>query len=162
MFLPLLLSLTSFAPTDTLVVNTAKMEGPYPIQTPYQTDSLNMKGAAFDLNEVLDRNKALAQRAVSPNAITLKHGEKLLVAGPDSLPAMRLLHFNVQASRYTKARVEVKGLQNYKMYVNGNPSGAQLDLVPGRTDITLQVLTQKTNKDSFDVKVIGENLGIYK
>lgn len=160
MFLPLLLSLTSIAPTDTIVVNTAKMEGPYPIHTPYQTDSLNMKGSAFDLNEILDRNKALIQRDVDANAITIKHGEKLLVAAPDSLPAMRLLHFNVQASRYTKARIEVKGLSTYKMYVNGNLcSNKQLNLVPGRTEITLQVLTQKNNKDSFDVKVIGENLG---
>ena len=160
MFLPLLLSLTSIAPTDTIVVNTAKMEGPYPIHTPYQTDSLNMKGSAFDLNEILDHNKALIQRDVDANAITIKHGEKLLVAAPDSLPAMRLLHFNVQASRYTKARIEVKGLSTYKMYVNGNLcSNKQLNLVPGRTEITLQVLTQKNNKDSFDVKVIGENLG---
>lgn len=159
MLLPLLLSLP-FATSDTLVVNSAKVDGPYVIQSPYRTDSLNMKDGAFDITEALSKNQSLAKRTLDGNASTIKAGERLTVeAATDSLPTMRYLHFNVQAAHYCKARVEVKGLTNYKVYTNGQLcSDRQLSLVPGRTEVVLQVLTQKADKDSFDVKIIGDKL----
>lgn len=53
--LPLLMSLTSCIPTDTLVVGQAQMQGPYGIQRPFETDSVNMKGKAYDVQEALQQ-----------------------------------------------------------------------------------------------------------
>lgn len=160
MLLSTLLSLSLAASADTLTVKTAQMQGPYPIYAPYATDSLNMKGRAFDPNEALNKNKTLVkQQTLHPtNMPTIERGYHLTVAA-DSLSAMRVLHFNVQAAHYTQARVEVKGLKNYKLYVDGKEcADKQLKLAPGRAELALQVLTDKTAKDSFDVSIIGDNL----
>ena len=160
MLLSTLLSLSLAASADTLTVKTAQMQGPYPIYTPYATDSLNMKGKTFDPNEALNKNNTLVkQQTLHPtNMPTIERGYHLTVAA-DSLSAMRVLHFNVQAAHYTQARVEVKGLKNYKLYVDGKEcADKQLKLAPGRAELALQVLTDKTAKDSFDVSIIGDNL----
>lgn len=160
MLLSTLLSLSLVASTDTLVVKTAQMQGPYSIQAPYATDSVNMKGQTFDANEALKKNKTLIkQYTLHPTTFpTIQQGYHFTVAA-DSLSALRVLHFNVQAAHYTQARVEVKGLKNYKLYVDGREcSDKQLKLAPGRTELALQILTDKTDKDSFNVSIIGDNL----
>ena len=62
--LPLLMSLTSCIPTDTLVVGQAQMQGPYGIQRPFETDSVNMKGKAYDVQEALQQNSRMVQAAL--------------------------------------------------------------------------------------------------
>lgn len=62
MLLSTLLSLSLAATTsDTLVVKTAQMEGPYTLYTPFVTDSLNMKGQAIDPNEALNKTLRLSK-----------------------------------------------------------------------------------------------------
>lgn len=158
--LPLLMSLTSCIPTDTLVVGQAQMQGPYGIQRPFETDSVNMKGKAYDVQEALQQNSRMVQASIvrKTSSITIKHGDALTV-GADSIPQLRVLQFSVQTPRYVKARVEVKNLHSYKLFVDGKEcADKQLTLIPGRADLTLQVFTQKADKDSFDVCIIGDNL----
>ncbi len=160
MILPLLLSLSSCGMADTLVVNQAQMQGPYSIQCPFETDSLNMKGNAYNVQDALRDNSRMVQMSGVRKAqtITIKRGEALKQQ-TDSLPQLRMLQFSVQTPRFVKARVEVKNLHNYKLFVDGKEcADKQLTLTPGRADLTLQVLTQKTDKDSFCVSIIGDDL----
>lgn len=160
MLFSLLFSLACTASLDTLVVNKAQMQGPYELHAPYQTDSLNMKGSAFDINDVMKQNRNVVNISKTRNLFTstISNGEKLMV-GKDSVPTMRFLHFSVQTPRYTKARVEVKGLSNYTLFVDGKEcAGNQLKLVPGRCELTIQTLTSKSSRDSFNVNIVGDNL----
>ena len=163
MLLSLLFSLACASTvSDTLTVDHAQMQGPYALHTPYLTDSLNMQGKSFDINEVMKQNRrmvtALTNEGTDAAASLIKRGERLTV-GKDSVPSMRLLRFSVQAPRYTKARVEVKGLTNYTLFVDGKECGSkELKLVPGRTELVLQTLTTKADKDSFEVNITGDNL----
>ena len=158
MLLSTLLSLSLAATTsDTLVVKTAQMEGPYTLYTPFVTDSLNMKGQAIDPNEALNKNATLIE-ATHVAATPIEQGFHFTV-GADSLSTLRVVRFNVQAAHYTKARVEVNGLSHYKLYVDGKECGdKQLKLAPGRAELALLLLSNKESKDSFDVRVIGDNL----
>ena len=159
MLLSLLLAL-SVQSSDTLVVKQAQAEGPYPVQLPLLTDSVNMQGKAFDIQEVLNENNALVSSTRVRKAVSLpiRQGDALTV-GSDSLPTLRILRFTVQTPRFVKARVEVKQLKSYKLYVNGKEcADKNLTLTPGRAELVLQVLTQKADKDSFDVRLVGENL----
>lgn len=160
MLFSLLFSLACTASSDTLVVNKAQMQGPYELHAPYQTDSLNMKGSAFDINDVMKQNRNVVNISKTRNLFTstISNGEKLMV-GKDSVPTMRFLHFSVQTPRYTKARVEVKGLSNYTLFVDGKEcAGNQLKLAPGRCELTIQTLTSKSSRDSFNVNIVGDNL----
>lgn len=158
MLLSTLLSLSLAATTsDTLVVKTAQMEGPYTLYTPFVTDSLNMKGQAIDPNEALNKNATLIE-ATHVAATPIEQGFHFTV-GADSLSTLRVVRFNVQAAHYTKARVEVNGLSHYKLYVDGKECGdKQLKLAPGRAELALLLLSNKESKDSFDVRVIGDKL----
>lgn len=113
MLLSLLLAL-SVQSSDTLVVKQAQAEGPYPVQLPLLTDSVNMQGKAFDIQEVLNENNALVSSTRVRKAVSLpiRQGDALTV-GSDSLPTLRILRFTVQTPRFVKARVEVKQLKSY-------------------------------------------------
>ena len=160
MLLSTILSLSLAASADTLTVKTAQLEGPYSIHSPFSTDSLNMKGQSIDPNEALGKNASLVQKSAFRN-IPSKQIEKgyHFTVSNDSLPAMHIVRFNVQAAHYTEARIEVNGLSKYKLYIDGKEcANKQLKLAPGRAELALQILTNKANKDSFDVKIIGDKL----
>lgn len=162
MLLSLLISLACMAPIDTVYVDHAQMQGPYELHNPYLTDSLNMKGKGFDINEVIKQNRNLVTArqdySSASSFSTLKRGEALKV-GADSVSTMRFLRFTVQTPRFTKARVNVKGLGNYTLFVDGKEcANKELKLTPGRCELVFQTLTSKTSKDSFEVSLIGENL----
>lgn len=158
MIFPLLLLSASMA-ADTLVVDHARMEGPYTIQQPYAIDSLDVKGKSFDVQEVFKQNKKLVDksRIRKTQQSVIQHGDAL--SAVDSMTSLRQLQFSVQASRFAKGRLEINKIKNYKLFVNGTAcDDKQLQLTPGRADIILQVLTGKEDKDSFDVKLVGDDL----
>ncbi len=152
---------------DTIPVTHARVEGPYPIVSTYVTDSLSMAGKGLDLKEALDRNKSLASRndrfdpaaaAALAKCPVLKRGDALTV-GADSLPALRLIRFDVEASAYAKAKVSVDRLANYKLFADGREvTDATLKLTPGRTEVALMALTQRADRDSFLVSLTGDSL----
>lgn len=159
MLLSLLMSLSALN-ADTLAVNQAQMEGPYSIQQPYVTDSLNMQQKAFDIHEVLKQNQSLVSKSRYRKVTTTTiHKGDALTVGTDSLSTLRLLHFNVETPKFIKGRFDVKNLKNYKLYVDGvECSGNDFKAAPGRSAVTLQVLTQKDNKDSLNIRLIGDDL----
>lgn len=145
---------------DTLEVKQAQVVGPYVVQQPYTTDSLNMQDKAFDIQDMLKQNESLVakSRYRKPASTTINRGEALKISA-DSLTAMRLIHFNVQTPHFVKGKFEIAKLGHYKLFVNGKEcANKEVNLAPGRAEVVLQVLTQKTDKDSFDVKLTGENL----
>lgn len=158
MLLSLFLALAA-TPADTLSVGSASVENICTLGEVYATDSLNMAGKTFDIAEVLDRNKHLVRRAAgSENLPQVKSGEALSV-GADSLPVLRTLRFTLQTPRFVKGTIEVKNINKYKLYVNNRESiDGKVQLSPGRAAISLQVLTQKTDADTFCVKFIGDSL----
>lgn len=160
MLISLLLALPAPA-ADTLAVEQAQLEGSYAIYAPYQTDSLNIAGKAFNIQEILTQNadnlaKPSATRSVT--ATTL-HRDEALHTGTDSLPTLRTLRFTIETPRYVKASLDTKDLHNFKLYTNGRECpDKQLMLTPGRAELTLLVLTEKTSRDTFRVNLIGDNL----
>lgn len=145
---------------DTLEVKQAQVVGPYVVQQPYMTDSLNMQDKAFDIQDMLKQNESIVTKSKfrNPTTTVIGRGDAITVAA-DSLPVLRLIRFNVQTPRYIQGKFEISTLGNYKLFVNGTESAdKQFKLAPGRADIVLQVLTQKADKDSFNVKLTGKNL----
>lgn len=148
------------ATTDTLVVGRAEMEGPIAIGQPYRVDSLNMQGKTFDVQELLKQNAAMIQKTATRNRRTseIRHREALTV-GADSLPTMRIIRFTIQSPRYAEGRIEVKHLKHYKLFVDSREvNDKKWALAPGRSEVAIQVLTDKAACDSFDVCLIGDDL----
>ncbi len=146
------------APADTLSVETARCITPVEFRRPYQTDSLNLAGKAYDVNKLLDDNAAIAQAAGGYDC-TIERGCALAVDTMKGMNTMNAMRFFLNADRFTKAKLDIKTLKNYKIYVDGKlHSGKDLTLTPGRTGVTLLTLSGSADKDTFNVSVTGESL----
>lgn len=156
----LLLLISAICPlsllADTIHVEKASMAGPYAVRRPYSTDSTNMKRKAFDIAEVLTNNASQAFLASEATAEVFR-GEAIAPAGEEA--ALRVLHFPLNATRFVKAKVSVKGLSSYKLYADEKEvQGGDLTLSPGQTRVAIVCLTQPEKKDSFNVSIEGKNL----
>ena len=115
LFLALLLGLPMVAQADTIRVARAWMAEPIKIFSPYQVDSLSAKRAKFDLKEVLSNNASAAFLTRQASAEVLR-GTALPAL--DSTATLRLVRFPLSASRFVKAKISVKNLASYKLYVD--------------------------------------------
>ena len=156
LFLAFLLGLPMVAQADTIRVDRAWMTEPVKIFSPYQVDSLSAKRAKFDLKEVFSNNASAAFLTRQASTEVL-NGTAL--SALDSTATLRLVRFPLSASRFVKAKISVKNLASYKLYVDEKEvSGGEVKLLPGTSEVALLCLTQPTAKDTFSVSIEGKNL----
>jgi len=86
------------ASAETIEVKTLKYAGPYAVAQPWMADSVNIKGEAFDLKQLLD----------SPLSFTLLNKGKEVSAAQllaDKQDALHLASFCVSNTQRTKATI---------------------------------------------------------
>ena len=147
---------------DTITVNRARLVGPLEVKTPYTTSSRNMKGEVYDIKQLLQANKYLVNRVEKSNLQISKH-EALLTDTTSRNSSLMALQFTVSSDKFTKANLLVKNLKDYKIFVNGKDlPGNELRLTGGTVDVALLCLTNKENKDSFNVALTGDKIAHLK
>ena len=138
------------ASAETIEVKTLKYAGPYAVAQPWMADSVNIKGEAFDLKQLLD----------SPLSFTLLNkGKEVTVAQllADKQDALHLASFCVSNTQRTKATIAVEGLEQYRLFVDGeqvavNSDKAETILTPSQHTVVIKYLTR--NNASSDKKSI--------
>lgn len=140
------LGLSLSANAETIEVQKLKHAGPYPVATPWMADSVNVKGEKFSMESVLD----------SPLSFTLLNNGKEVAASQllaDSKQnAIHLASFTVSNTSRTKATIEVKGLKQYRLFVDGeqvtvNGGKAETALMPSSHTVVIKYLTESSDKD---------------
>jgi hypothetical protein len=125
---------------ETIEVQKLKHAGPYPVATPWMADSVNVKGEKFSMEGVLD----------SPLSFTLLNNGKEVAASQllaDSRQnALHLASFTVSNTSRTQATIEVKGLKQYRLFVDGeqvkvNGDKAETVLMPSTHTVVIKYLT---------------------
>ncbi len=138
----LTVSLASWAQEKT-EVSTFCLAGPYAVSQPYQSDTVDVKGRKYDPKSLLDAiSIGTAATATCPSG--------LLPSLKDSR-SVGVLSFYVNNSSYAKGKIEVKGLKNYKLYVDGTEAGGELSLAPEHHTIALKYLAEPSDTDSVRV-----------
>ena len=146
------------ASAETIEVKTLKYAGPYAVAQPWMADSVNIKGEAFDLKQLLD----------SPLSFTLLNKGKEVSAAQllaDKQDALHLASFCVSNTRRTKATIAVEGLEQYRLFVDGeqvavNGDKAETILTPSQHTVVIKYLTRKnasSDKKSIKLTVIAAN-----
>lgn len=138
------------ASAETIEVKTLKYAGPYAVAQPWMADSVNIKGEAFDLKQLLD----------SPLSFTLLNKGKEVTAAQllaDKQDALHLASFCVSNTQRTKATIAVEGLEQYRLFVDGeqvavNGDKAETILTPSQHTVVIKYLTR--NNASSDKKSI--------
>lgn len=147
------------ASAETIEVKTLKYAGPYAVAQPWMADSVNIKGEAFDLKQLLD----------SPLSFTLLNkGKEVSVAqllADKQQDALHLASFCVSNTQRTKATIAVEGLEQYRLFVDGeqvavNGDKAETILTPSQHTVVIKYLTRKNasaDKKSIKLTVTAAN-----
>lgn len=146
------------ASAETIEVKTLKYAGPYAVAQPWMADSVNIKGEAFDLKQLLD----------SPLSFTLLNKGKEVSAAQllaDKQDALHLASFCVSNTQRTKATISVEGLEQYRLFVDGeqvavNGDKAETILTPSQHTVVIKYLTRKnasSDKKSIKLTVTAAN-----
>lgn len=147
------------ASAETIEVKTLKYAGPYAVAQPWMADSVNIKGEAFDLKQLLD----------SPLSFTLLNKGKEVSAAQlladKQQDALHLASFCVSNTQRTKATIAVEGLEQYRLFVDGeqvevNGDKAETILTPSQHTVVIKYLTRKnasSDKKSIKLTVTAAN-----
>lgn len=146
------------ASAETIEVKTLKYAGPYAVVQPWMADSVNIKGEVFDLKQLLD----------SPLSFTLLNKGKEVTAAQllaDKQDALHLASFCVSNTQRTKATIAVEGLEQYRLFVDGeqvavNGDKAETILTPSQHTVVIKYLTRKnasSDKKSIKLTVTAAN-----
>lgn len=146
------------ASAETIEVKTLKYAGPYAVAQPWMADCVNIKGEAFDLKQLLD----------SPLSFTLLNKGKEVTAAQllaDKQDALHLASFCVSNTQRTKATIAVEGLEQYRLFVDGeqvavNSDKAETILTPSQHTVVIKYLTRKnasSDKKSIKLTVTAAN-----
>ena len=146
------------ASAETIEVKTLKYAGPYAVAQPWMADSVNIKGEAFDLKQLLD----------SPMSFTLLNKGKEVSAAKllaDKQDALHLASFCVSNTQRAKATIAVEGLEQYRLFVDGeqvavNGDKAETILTPSQHTVVIKYLTRKnasSDKKSIKLTVTTAN-----
>jgi len=152
------LGLSFSANAETIEVQKLKHAGPYPVANPWMADSVNVKGEKFSMEGVLD----------SPLSFTLLNKGKEVSAAQllaDKQDALHLASFCVSNTQRTKAIIAVEGLEQYRLFVDGeqvavNSDKAETILTPSQHTVVIKYLTRKnasSDKKSIKLTITAAN-----
>ena len=126
------------------------LAGPFAVAAPMAFDTVDVKGKAFDPQSMLT---------------AVKHDVKATTtcsAGP--LPSLKdsksvgVLSFYVNNTSFLKAKLNVKGPKNHKLFVDGAEAGPDLKLAPEHHTIAIKYLAEPSDSDSIRVTI--DELGV--
>ena len=143
------------ASAENIDVKSFRYAGPYAVQRPYMVDSVDVNSKAFAMKNLLETPLSLN---VLGQGVTF-NGEVL--PNVEDGHALHLIGFSLQANAYTEAKLNVQGVKDYQLFVNGKKhSGTNLTLEPATHEIVIKYLSEEGKNDSLKVSVETEKEGI--
>lgn len=148
LFLGLFCGLAGCVQAENIEIKKFTYAGPYLVQMPFMADSVDVNGKDFTEGKLLD----------SPLSTELaEHGqtwEGTELPGCESGRALHLLHFKLDVQGYTKASVHVKGLSEFRLYIDGERSDtSDIALVPATHSVVIKYMSEPGKKDSLRLSV---------
>ena len=143
------------ASAENIDVKSFRYAGPFVVQQPYLVDSVDVNSKAFAMKNLLDTPLSFEQLSQS----TTFEGE-VLPKTTDGY-ALHLVGFHLQNNAYTEAKLDIKGIANYQLFVDGKKqAGGSLTLEPATHEIVIKYLSEADKTDSLKVSVQTEKNGI--
>ena len=134
------------ANAETIDVQKFKYAGPYPVVTPWMVDSVNVKEEKFSLDNLLDSPLSFEkwEAAKGKTSVVTEQQMSSLVEGKQN--ALHLASFTIVNTSRTKATIEVKGLKQFRLFVDGesvdvNGGKAETTLMPSTHTVVIKYLT---------------------
>ena len=124
--------------------------GPFPVFKPLELDSINLNQKSFTEKDLLETSVDFDLTA---------HGKILddsIAPGIDMGYALYILRFNAQNISFAKAKVNISGLADYQLFVDGKKSdGKNVELVPGSHVFDIKYLSKGGRQEKVKVSLSG-------
>ena len=145
------LCLGLIASAETIDVKSFRYVGPYTVQKPFMIDSVDVNSEAFSLKAMLDSPLSLdvIERTDVSSEIPVLSGN-----------ALHVLAFHVQNTVYTKVKLNVEGLTNYQLYVDGKKTSGEIALNPATHSMVIKCLSEEGKTESPKVSLETEKDGV--
>ena len=122
------------------------LAGPFAVNTPFSTDSVDVNGKKFD-----------GQSLLSALPLSSPAKTKVWKAGRlPSLPSQKsvgILSFYINNDSYRKGKIVVRGPKKYKLFIDGAESNGDLKLAPEHHTVSIRFLAEANDSDSISVAV---------
>ncbi len=141
------LCLSLCAGAESIDVKSFRHSGPFIVMKPFMVDSLNVYSKAFDISGFLDSPLSKAGLETSEAA----SGEEL-PAGQGEY-SLNWASFSFRNSGYTKAKIVVDGLKDYRVFIDGKQSEGEQKLSPAVHDVDIKYLLKDGEKPSLKVSI---------
>lgn len=128
-------------------VQTLRLSRPFPTITPVLTDTTDVRGEKFKMDDIL-LDMPLPMSA-------WKSGEQLtdsILPANEAGDAVRLAGFQVETPKFAKCEVKANGTLKPIIYVDGKKQNSA-NLTPGRHDIVLKFIQKQGKADTLKVSV---------
>ena len=143
------------ASAENIEVKSFRHVGPFTVQQPFMVDTIDVHSKAFSIKAFLDTPVSLEQL----NGGTVFQGNVL--PSVTNGHALQLLGFALENTSYTKAKLNISGLNNYQVLVDGKKhDGAELTLEPSTHSIVIKCLSEAGKTDSLKVMLETEKEGV--
>ncbi|MDE6066715.1 MAG: prolyl oligopeptidase family serine peptidase [Duncaniella sp.] len=143
----LALGISATGVAETIGVHSFKYAGPYAIQAPYMIDSVDVASHKYDVKA----------RLATPISLDLvKKGREFndSVFPAVTGDALHLVAFTLDNNHYAKAKINVSGVKNYELYVDGKKnSGGEMSLIPRTREVVVKCLADSSSADTLRVSV---------
>ena len=119
--------------------------GPFGLQSPVLIDSINYSSQKYDTLSLLNANINLDIAKEATQIV-----DSILPVNNGSSPALNLLYASFSNTSFTKAKINVSKINNYKLFVDGKEqsSGKELELSPRTHDIMIKYLAMPGKADT--------------
>lgn len=132
--------------------------GPFEVKAPVIIDSVDVNKKAFAMEQMMDASIPLEKLCAGGKVFS-----GVYAPVSKTSDALHTLAFNITNSSYTKAKITVKGLKNYKTFVDGNAAGGEVTLEPAMHKVVIKYLSKADEKmDSLKVSVEGMKVRVEK
>ncbi len=122
------------------------LTGPYAVVSPFAADTVDVNGKKFD-------EKSVMGGLDLSNVTTTRVWRSQLLPSLDEEKSVGMLTFYMNNSSFLKAKLEVKGPKNYKVYVDGSEASGELKLAPEHHTVAIKFLAEPKDTDSIRVTI---------
>lgn len=130
-------------------VKNLRITQPLTASAPILVDTTDVWGSKWN------QQKQLLDGTVSYNAWRNGTETNDSVFTADDRDAIRVAGFTLQNRNFAKATVKVKGIKEYRVFVDGKQGGTA-ELTPGRHEVAIKLLTEAGKQDTLHVSLESE------
>lgn len=133
-------------------VKTFRYSGPVTIISPVIIDSTDVNGKKYNADDALE---TVMNESFIDNGKWVS--SPIITAGKDSTKMLNVLMFSLKNTSYDEVKINVKGLKNYRITIDGKKVEGKIKLMPDNHDIIIRYITKGNSTDSVEVNISDAN-----